>query len=190
MARGYSTPNITVVTRVNHSAIRRFFFITSSNNPKIRQQYVDKLDSDKWGNNSTNAIEQQVPLQQSCRTERPITHATQSEWDQGDDDQRVENYGGKDGGLGRAKVHHVQGTQHRKGAGKHRGDDREVLGHVVRDRKRSQRTASNQELLANFHDFDQLRGVGIEVDHVSGFFRGLCAGVRGYSDICLSKRRG
>src|SRR6267154_3443031 len=99
MARGYSTPNITVVTRVNHSAIKRFFFITPSNHPKIRQQYVDKLDSDKRSNNSTHAIEQQVPLQQSRRAERPIPHATQCEWDQGDDDQRVENYGGKDGGF-------------------------------------------------------------------------------------------
>src|ERR1700681_934529 len=110
MARGYSTPNITVVTRVNHSAIRRFFFIMSSNNSKIRQQHVDKLDSDKRCNNSANAIDQQVPLQQSRRAERTIPHATQREWDQGDDDQRVENYGGKDGRLWRAKVHHVQGT--------------------------------------------------------------------------------
>src|SRR6266403_4569379 len=101
MASGYSTPKITVVSSVNHSAIRKFLFIRSSNHPKIRQQYVDKLDSDKRSNNSTNAIEQQVPLQQSRRAERPIPHAAQRKWDQGDDDQSVENYSGEDGGLRR-----------------------------------------------------------------------------------------
>src|SRR5207249_8318152 len=53
MASGYRIPNITVVTRVNHRAIRRSFFISSSNNPKISQQYVDELDSDKRRNDST-----------------------------------------------------------------------------------------------------------------------------------------
>src|ERR1700719_485360 len=183
MARGYSTPNITVVTRVNQSAIRRFFFITSSNNSQIRQQYVDKLDSDKRSDDSPNAIDQQVALQQSRRTKRAVAHAAQSERDQGDDDQSVENYGGKDGRLRRAQVHYVQGGQHGKGSSKHRGNDREIFGHIVRDRKRSQGTARNQELLTNFHDFDQLRGVGIEVDHVSGFFRGLRSRVHGYADI-------
>src|SRR5258708_38454401 len=149
MARGYSTPNITGVTSVNHSAIRKFFFIRSSNHSKIRQQHVDKLDSDKRRNNSTHAIEQQVPLQQSRRAERPITYAAQSQWDQGNDDQRVENYSGKDGGLRRAQVHHVKSAEHRKGSGKHCGNNGEVLGHVVRDRKRRQRTARNQELLAD-----------------------------------------
>src|SRR5258706_9205173 len=189
MARGYSTPNITVVTKVNHRAIRKFFFITSSNHPKIRQQHVDKFDSDKGSNNSANAIQQQVPLQQSRRAERPITHAAQRERDQGDDDQRVKNYGGKDGGLRRAQVHYVQGAEHWKSSGKHSRNDREILGHVVSDRKRRQRPTRNQELLADFHDFDQLRGVGIDVDHVSGFFRGLRAGVHGHSHVRLSEGR-
>src|SRR5260370_5805217 len=78
---GYRTPNITVVTRVNHRAIRKFFFITSSNHPKIRQQYVDKLDSNKRSHNASNAVNQQVPLQQSRRAKGPVPHAAQSEWD-------------------------------------------------------------------------------------------------------------
>src|SRR5271165_1599123 len=68
MASGYRIPNITVVTKVNHRAIRRFFFISSSNDPKIRQQDIDELNSDKRRNDSTHAIDQQVALQQSSRT--------------------------------------------------------------------------------------------------------------------------
>src|SRR5271169_2686552 len=86
IASGYRTPNITVVTKVNHRAIRRFFFIRSSNNSKVRQQYVDELDSNKRGNDPTQAVDQQVALEQSRRTQRAIAHATESERNQGDDD--------------------------------------------------------------------------------------------------------
>ena len=49
---------MTVVTKVNHRAIRRFFFINSSNDPKIRQQHVDELDSEKRCNDSTHAVDE------------------------------------------------------------------------------------------------------------------------------------
>src|SRR6266850_1995586 len=94
-ASGYNTPNITVVTKVNHRAIRKFFFISSSNNPKVGQHYVDKLDSEKWGDDSADSVDQQVALQQSRRTQRPIAHAAESERNQSDDDQRVENHRGQ-----------------------------------------------------------------------------------------------
>src|SRR5229473_1927335 len=83
---GYRTPNITVVTKVNHRAIRRFFFISSSNNPKVRQQYIDELDSDKRRNDSSHAVDQQVALEKSRRTLRAIAHAAERERNQGDDD--------------------------------------------------------------------------------------------------------
>ncbi len=37
-----------------------------------------------------------------------------------------------------------------------RGNDGEVLRHVVGDRERGKRTARHQELLTNLHDFNQL----------------------------------
>src|SRR5260370_5196774 len=84
---GYKTPNITVVTNVNHTTIRRFFFIGSSNNPKIRQQYVDKLDSDKRGNDSTHAIDHQAAAQQCRRTQSTIQPPAESARKQGRQDQ-------------------------------------------------------------------------------------------------------
>ena len=56
MASGYKIPNITVVTKVNQRAIRRFFFMQSSDDPQIGQQNVDELDSDKRRNDSTQAV--------------------------------------------------------------------------------------------------------------------------------------
>src|SRR5216684_2783777 len=128
---GYKTPNITVVTKVNHRAIRRFFFIGSSNNAKIRQQYVDELDSDKRRDDSTHAIDQQVAAQQGRRTQWTIPHAAESERNQGDDDQSIENHSGKNCRLRCAEMHYIQNAEHRKGSGEHRGDDGEVLGHIV-----------------------------------------------------------
>src|SRR5260370_5308199 len=138
---GYKTPNITVVTNVNHTAIRRFFFIGSSNNPKIRQQYVDKLDSDKRGNDSTHAIDQQVAAQQGRRTQWTIPHTAESERNQGDDDQSVENHRRENCRLRRAEMHYIQDAEQRKGSGQPRGDDGERIGHNLRDRESRQSTA-------------------------------------------------
>ena len=57
-----------------------------------------------------------------------------------------------------------------------RGEDREVLGDVVGDRERREGAACDQELLSDFNDLDELRGVGVEVDRMSaGLARGLVA---------------
>ena len=72
----------------------------------------------------------------------------------------------------------------------HRGDDREVLRDVVRNRKRGQCPSRDQELLANLDNLDELRGVRVEIDHVPGFLRRLRAGVHRDSDVGLGERRG
>ena len=90
----------------------------------------------------------------------------------------------------RAQVHHVQDIQLWECPGKHRGNNGEILGHVVRDGKCGERTASNQKLLADFDDFDELCRIGIEVHHVAGFLGGLGAGIHGHADVRLRKRRG
>src|SRR3984957_9740169 len=74
-ASGYSNPKITVVTRVNHSEMRRFFFINSSNNPKIGQQHIDEFNSKKRRNNSTHAVDQQIALQQGRCAEWTVAHS-------------------------------------------------------------------------------------------------------------------
>ena len=77
-----------------------------------------------------------------------------------------------------------------KDAGEHRGDDGEVFGDVVGDGKGGERAAGHEELLADLDDFDELGGVGVEVDHVAGFLRGLRAGVHGDADVGLGEGRG
>ena len=76
----------------------------------------------------------------------------------------------------------------RVGRAEHGGQDREVLGDVVGDRERRQRAARDQQLLADLDDLDQLRRVGVEVDHVAGLARRLGAGVHRHADVGLRER--
>ena len=68
-------------------------------------------------------------------------------------------------------------------SGQHRGQNREVLREIVGDREGSQRAAGHQELLADLHDLDQLGRIGVEIDHVAGFLRGLSSRIHGHADI-------
>ena len=95
----------------------------------------------------------------------------------------------------RAEIHDVELVERpalarrRVGGGEDRRQDREVLGDVVGDRERRQRAARDQQLLADLDDLDQLRRVGVEVDHVPGLARGLGAGVHRHADVGLRERR-
>ena len=73
------------------------------------------------------------------------------------------------------------------GPGEERRDDGEILRHVVGDRERGQRTSSDQQLLANFHDVDQLRRVGVEVHHVARLFGRGGPRVHGDADVGLGE---
>ena len=70
-----------------------------------------------------------------------------------------------------------------------RRQDREVLGDVVGDRERRQRAARDQQLLADLDDLDQLRRVGVEVDHVARLARRLRARVHRHAHVGLRERR-
>ena len=85
-------------------------------------------------------------------------------------------------------MHDVQRVECGKDAREHRRDDGEVLGDVVGDRERRQRTAGDQQLLADLDDLDELRRVRVEIDHVPGFLRRLRAGVHRHTDVGLGER--
>ncbi len=68
---------------------------------------------------------------------------------------------------------------------KDRRDDGEILSHVVGNRERGERAARHQQLFADLDDFDQLGRIGIKIDHVAGFARGLRAALHGNADIGL-----
>ena len=52
-----------------------------------------------------------------------------------------------------------------------------------------ERAAGHQELLADLDDLDELGRIGVEVDHVARFARGLRAGLHRDPDVGLGQRR-
>ena len=66
-------------------------------------QEVDGLDPHEWNDDPTDPVDEQVPLQQRPGTDRAIGDPFERERDQRDDDQRVEDDGGKDGALRRGQ---------------------------------------------------------------------------------------
>ena len=81
----------------------------------------------------------------------------------------------------------LSALEHREDAGEHGGDDGEVLGHIVGDGEGGERAAGHEELLADLDNFNELGGVGVEIDHVAGFLRGLRAGVHGHAYVGLGQ---
>ncbi len=65
--------------------------------------------------------------------------------------------------------------------------DGKILGYIIGDGKRSQRSAGNQQLLANLHNLYQLGRVIVQVDHITGFFGCLGTRVHRYANIGLSQ---
>ena len=90
--------------------------------------------------------------------------------------------------VGRVQIEDVERVELRVGGDEDRRDDGEVLGQVVGDRERRQRAARDQQLLADLDDVEQLRRVGVEVDHVAGLLGGRRAGVHGDADVGLGQR--
>ena len=131
------------------------------------------------------------------RADRPVADAAQGERDQQRDDQRVEDHRREDRRFRRAERHHVEGVERALAAGRegvggreHRRQDREVLGDVVGDREGGQGAAGDQQLLADLDDLDQLRRIGVEVDHVARLARRLGAGVHRDADVGLGQGGG
>ena len=91
--------------------------------------------------------------------------------------------------CGVEQLHNVERLELRIEGEEQRRDDGEILRHVVGDGERRQRAARHQQLLADLDDLDELGRIGVEIDHVAGFARGLGAGIHGDTDIGLSQSR-
>ena len=83
--------------------------------------------------------------------------------------KRVENDGAQDGAGRAVQVHDVQRRDRRERRHQHRGNDGEIFRDVVGDAERRERAARDQQLFPDFDDLDELRRIGVEVDHVAGF---------------------
>ena len=145
------------------------------------------FNANERNDDATDAIDQEVAAQERTCPDRAVLDAAQGQRDQRDDDQRVEDHSGEHRAVGCRQVHDVQSVQLRIGHGKRRRDDREVLGHVVRDTERRQRAARDQQLLADLNHLDQLGGVGVEIDHVGRLFCRLRTCIHRHAYIGLSQ---
>ena len=151
---------------------------------------VDELDADERGDHAAEAPNQQVAAKQGVGPDGTILHALQGDGDQQRDDDRVEDHGREDRRGGRVQVHDVQRLEPGQRGGEQGRHDGKILGQVVGDGKRGQRTAGHEQLLADLDHLDQLRGVAVEIDHVAGFLGGLRARVHRHADVGLGQRRG
>ncbi len=125
--------------------------------------------------------------EQAAGLDGAVLHAAEGQRDEHDDDEGVEDDAGEDRGVG-VQPHDVECAERGVGAHERRGDDGEVLGHVVGDAEGRERAAGHQQLLADLDDLDELGGVGIQVHHVARFLGGLRAAVHRDGDIGLRER--
>src|SRR5215831_13593506 len=99
------SPVSTVSTTVIRIAVSSVRISIPLGQPQRRDQHVDNLDSDEWNDYAADTIDQQVARQDRGGTERPILDPAQRQRDERDNDERVENYRGKDRALRSAEVH-------------------------------------------------------------------------------------
>src|ERR1019366_4343291 len=134
------------------------------------EHLVDQPNAGKRHNDPAKTIDQQVAREHLAGADRLVLHAAEGQWNQGYNDYRIENDCREYRALGRVQPHDVQLVQLGIYRRKHCGNDGEIFRHVIGNRKGSQRTTSNEQLLTDGHNFDQLRRIAVEIDHVTRFF--------------------
>src|SRR5262249_35123278 len=182
---GYSPQQTTASTSVDTTAPRMWEknSFMSLGQVKRSDNQIDQFDSDKWNDETAEAIDQQVALQNGERAHWLVSNAAQRQRDQRDDDQRVKNDGAENRTGRTVQVHDVQRRDLGKPSHQHRRYDCEVFRDVVCDAERSERTARDQHLFPDLDDVEQLGRITVEIDHVAGFAGGLRAGVHGNAHV-------
>src|SRR6266481_8499689 len=124
-----------VSTTVATRAVLNVFTENTSGEMQRGDHDVDGLDADERNNHAAEAVDKKVAGQNRGGTDRTVLHAAQRQWNQRDDDQRVENYRGQNRALRSRQMHHVEALQFRVLNDEQRGDDREILCDVVGNRE-------------------------------------------------------
>src|SRR5213075_2031566 len=99
-----------------------FMRARSSGQPRRVQQEVDGLDADERDDHAAQTVQQEIAPQDAPRAERAILNALQREWNQRDDDQRVEDDRGENRALRRGQPHDVERLQLGERGQEQRGD--------------------------------------------------------------------
>src|SRR5208337_2632977 len=107
-----------------------------------------------WSDDASKTVYEKVSAQNRRRAVGTELNALERQWNKGHDYERIEDNGTQNGALGRCQPHHVEGAYLREGPHQHRGDDREIFGHIVCDAEGGERSSCHQELFADFDYFD------------------------------------
>src|SRR6202011_32823 len=101
-----------------------YFSIFSGGSQADRvDEQVDGLDSDEWGDDAADSVDEKVVAKQGGRTDRAVAHAAQGERDEDDDDDGVEDHGRQHGAVGAVQLHDVERVQLGQRYEEDRGDD-------------------------------------------------------------------
>ena len=118
-------------------------------------QKVHELDSNKWCNQASKPVDEEISPEKDCRPERAEPYTAKRQRDQGCDDERIEDDRAQDRTGGRAEPHQVHRFDHRKRADEHGRNDGKVFGHIVCDAEGSEGSTGHEKLLSDLNDFDQ-----------------------------------
>src|SRR5581483_379016 len=91
---GHTIPVMAIRRRKRTTAGRTIEFMSGLPSDEVREHQceIDQLDTQEGDDDSPQSVDQKVAPQQHRRSERAVLDALQSEWDQYDDDERVEDY--------------------------------------------------------------------------------------------------
>src|ERR1700745_2692254 len=95
-----------------------------------RNDNVDGLDADERDDDAADAVDPKIAAEQRAGADRAITHPFEGQWDERDNDQRIEDNGGEDCALRRLQMHNVERLQLRIERDEHCRNDREIFRHV------------------------------------------------------------
>src|SRR5262245_465070 len=89
---------------------------------KCGDDKIDQFDPNKWNDETAEAVDQQIALQNGERAHRFVSHAAQRQRNKSNDNKRIENDGAQDRAGGSAQVHDVERRDVRKSRHQHRRD--------------------------------------------------------------------
>src|SRR5436189_6225122 len=95
----------TVTKTAARNSETKFFIVL--NELEVSDNDVDDFDPKEGNDHPAQAINEQVALENRQRPDRFVNHASERQWDQGDNDQCVENHRTENGASRRLKMHDV-----------------------------------------------------------------------------------
>src|SRR5580700_9653125 len=88
--------------------ISRNMTLCSSSQVQDRDHEIDGLDADEGDDYAADSIDQKIAQKQWTGADRPVAYTLQRQWNECDDDERVEDDCRKDRAFRRFQLHNVE----------------------------------------------------------------------------------